>query len=335
MEVVRASAGIQAQEPRSGRLQVRARSKGLTAGDVEAARVDDRSILRVWVMRMTAHVVPTEDLAWLAPIYFERIARWSRRRLDSMGLEDKGQRKALEAIRKKVRSDGYVKRGEAMAAVERAGIDVDIQRRTHLSVLAVTGGWACIGPTVGSESVFVDTREWIGGVRHRGRDESLTELARRYFAAFAPATDRDFASWSGLPLGDCRSAIESIAGELRTAMKIGDDDALAPKGWTARKPASPVVKLLGAYDTYLMGFDSREHAVGPEGEKKILPGGGVLRPTICVDGRFAGTWSSKRSGAKLTVTLEPFGELDPAWDEALRAEVADIGRFEGAEGVLA
>ena len=60
-----------------------------------------------------------------------------------------------------------------------------------------------------------------------------------------------------------------------------------------------------------------------------------MRPSITVDGRFVGTWSSKRSGRKLAVTLEPFERIEAGWEQALAAEVADIGRFEGLEAALA
>jgi hypothetical protein len=79
-----------------------------------------------------------------------------------------------------------------------------------------------------------------------------------------------------------------------------------------------------------MGYASRRHAVDEAGERVVLPGGGVLRPTICVDGRFAGTWRSKRSGKRLAIELEPFGQIDAAWLPALESEAADIARFDGA-----
>ena len=60
-----------------------------------------------------------------------------------------------------------------------------------------------------------------------------------------------------------------------------------------------------------------------------------MRPTIVIDGRFAGTWVSKRSGDRLRVTLEPFGTLSDGEHRALEAEVADIGRFESLEATLA
>lgn len=334
--VLRAIAGAQAQEPRAGRLQVRARTRGwLQAEDVEHARVDDRSIIRTWVMRMTAHLIPTEDQEWMAPIFWERIAQWSRRRLANLGVDEALRERALGAMRKALESRGGMTRSELMEVAARAGVDMDVQRRTHLSTLAVVEGWACIGPQVGSENALVATRDWIGERRPRGRQESLAELARRYLSAFAPAGERDFAHWSGLPLGDCRLGLEAVDKEIREVSLSTGETLLAPKGWKPAPSRAPVVRLLGAYDTYLMGFASRAHAVTPEWEKKVLPGGGILRPTICVDGRFVGTWASKKAGGKLTVTLEPFAFLDEGWLAALEGEVADIGRFENLTASLA
>ena len=54
-----------------------------------------------------------------------------------------------------------------------------------------------------------------------------------------------------------------------------------------------------------------------------------MRPTIVVDGRFVGTWASKRAGGRLAVTVEPFTDARPGVEEAIDAEIDDIGRFEG------
>jgi hypothetical protein len=89
------------------------------------------------------------------------------------------------------------------------------------------------------------------------------------------------------------------------------------------------VRLLPLFDTYLMGYASRSHAVNKAGEKVILPGGGILRPTICVDGRFVGTWARKNVKDKVTITLQPFDGIDERWLPALEREAAEIARFEG------
>jgi hypothetical protein len=333
-EVLRAIGGAQSQEPRAGRLQVRARARGLTAADLEVARVEERSIMRHWVMRMTVHLFPTDDFGWLAPLFAERITRFSLRRLAALGVSDSQRDRGLAAARRALEAEGRITRGEALRVAAEAGYPASVQTRTHLAMLLVSGGGACIGPDEGRESVFVATREWLGEPRRRGREDSLAELARRYFAAFAPATERDFSFWSGLPLGECRTGMGRIARELRE-VPIPGATAFAPRDWQARAPRTRVARLLPAFDTYLMGYGKRVHATDQAGEKRVLPGGGVLRPTICIDGRLAGLWSSKRSGRRLTVSLDPFESLDDEVMDALAADVADIGRFEGAEAALA
>ena len=281
-------------------------------------------------MRTTVHLFPVDDFGWLTPLFSERIVAWSMRRLVALGLTEGERDRALRAITKAVAKEGAISRSEAMSVAEATGIEVNVERRTHLSVLTVVGGAACIGPDEGRQRLFVSTPEWIGEFKTPDREDCLAELARRYFAAFAPASERDFAKWSGLPLGECRIGMERIAGELK---QVGSPSQafFAPRGFEARVPRSPVVRLLPAYDTYLMGYASRSHAVDQAGEKVILPGGGVLRPTICVDGRFVGTWRAKKSAKRLDVTLEPFGGLDDAWLPTLEAEAADIARFEGIQ----
>jgi len=331
-EVARAMGGAQAQEPRAGRLQFRVRSRSLSAADVERARVEERSVLRTWVMRGTVHLVATDDAGWLCPLFADRISSWSRRRLSQLGVSDSQRDRALAAVGRAL-EDGPLTRGEAMEVAGRAGFEVNVQTRTQLSILLVAAGTACIGPSAGRDSMLVATRDWIGAPERRDRDASLAELARRYVGAFAPVTDRDFAAWSGLPLRDCRAGLERIAGEL-DQVRLGRETALVPRGMSMRAPRSPVVRLLPAFDTYLMGYSGRGHAVDPAGERRVLPGGGVLRPTICVDGRFVGLWASKRSGKRLAVTLDPFDPLDERVAAALADEARDIGRFEDVQAEL-
>jgi hypothetical protein len=88
---------------------------------------------------------------------------------------------------------------------------------------------------------------------------------------------------------------------------------------TGNAPGPPVVRLLPAFDTYLLGYRSREFAVPPEHARRVWPGGGIVRPTVIVNGRGVATW--KRNGTK--IELEPFGEGHIAAAE----EVADVQRF--------
>lgn len=329
-DIARRIAGAQAQERRAGLLQFRSRSRGPTAAAVERARVEERSITRGWLMRGTVHLVATDDYRWMLPLFADAIARESRRRLAQLGIDAAAQDRALAVVRGALGAEGRLSRNAVADRVARDGIALTPETRVHLMRVVVAGGTACIGPDEGGNGTLALAEDWLGKGAARPREAALAELARRYLGAFAPASERDFAKWSGLPLRDCRAGLERIAAELT---EVGGD-LLALRGATARAPRSPLVRLLPAFDTYLMGYERRKHAVDAAGERRILPGGGVLKPTLCVDGRLIGLWSSKRSGRRLDVSLEPFAELRPEWVEPIEAEVADLGWFEDAEARL-
>ncbi len=332
-DVARLAGPVQAQEPRAAKLAFRARSRGLEATDVDRARCEERSLLRAWMMRKTVHLIPTEDAGWLLPLFADSIVRWSRKRLRDFGLDRGAQDRALAVLHRAVEADGPLTRPELGERLTRAGFEAAQEIKVHLWLLATLDGELCLGPDRGGQTCLVPTREWIGELERRPRDESLAELARRYVRGYGPAGERDLARWSGLALRDCRIGLERIASELREVR--ADGEVLLVTRRSRRAPGRPVVRLLGAYDNYNLGYVSRHYALAAEHEKRVVPGGGIVRPTITVDGRFVGTWSSKRSGKRLAVTVEPFVPLGRATEEAISAEVADLGRFEALTATLA
>ncbi len=66
-----------------------------------------------------------------------------------------------------------------------------------------------------------------------------------------------------------------------------------------------------------------------EHARRVHPGGGILRATATVDGLAVGTWSARRPGGRLTVEVKVFEPLEAEDAAALRAEAADLARFEG------
>lgn len=58
------------------------------------------------------------------------------------------------------------------------------------------------------------------------------------------------------------------------------------------------MRLLPAYDNYLVGYRSRELSVPAEHERLVWPGGGQIRATVMVDGLAVGTWSRDRRGER-------------------------------------
>ncbi len=328
--VARAAGPIQAQEPRAARLAFRARSRGLTAADIDRARTEERSLLRAWCMRRTVHLLPSEDAGWLLPLFSEAIVRQARKRLNDFGLDRHRQDRALALLHDAVDAEGALTRPELAQRLAAAGFETSNEFKVHLWVLATLDGDLCLGPDRGANACLVRTADWLGPLEGRPREASLAELARRYLRGYAPADERDLARWSGLSLRDARLGFERIASEL-AEIEL-DGKRLAVLGAERpRVPRSPAVRMLGAFDNYDLGYVDRTVALDAAHEKQVNPGGGIVRPAIVVDGRYVATWSSKRSGKRLAVTIEPFAPLDRPVETAIAAEVADIGRFEGLE----
>jgi Winged helix DNA-binding domain len=329
---VREAGPVQAQEPRAARLAFRARARHLTAADVDVARLEERSLLRAWLMRGTVHLIPSEDAGWMLPLFAPSIVPTARKRLGDFGFDRGEQQRAMRLIHRHVDRDGPLTRQELVRRLGEAGFDRVKEAQYHFWTLATLDGELCLGPDRGGRTCLVRTRDWIGDLKEHSREDSLSALARWYLRAYGPATDRDLARWSALPLRDLRLGLERIAAEL-AQVRVGEETLLV-LGRPPRAARGPVVRLLGAYDNYHLAYGSREFAVPATHQKQLVPGGGIVRPAITVDGGVVGTWSSKRSGSRLTASIEPFERLDPTVAEAVEAEVEDVGRFEGLTTLL-
>ena len=157
---------------------------------------------------------------------------------------------------------------------------------------------------------------------------ALAELARRYFAAFGPATEADFAGWAGLALGAIRAGMKAIGDELRE-VRIRGAAAWQPAG-RAPRPVDPgLVRLVPAFDNYLMGHRDRDFIAPSPRWEEIGPGGGILWPTMTIGGTAIGTWRLKRPAGNLEPELLPFRRLGRETRAAVDAELEDIFRFEG------
>jgi hypothetical protein len=334
-EVAKAIVGAQAQDVYAGPLTFRSRSRRLTAADIDRARTEERSLLRTWVMRMTIHLIPTEDAGWLLPLFEPAIDKWSRRRLEQLGMPASSRDKALQVVKLALEKEGPLTRPEIAERIAAAGIELYSSTRLHLALVAVTSGIACLGPDRGSSTCLVLRDDWIAPPRSFDRDAALAELSRRYLRAFGPATERDFAYWSGLGLREVRAGLAAIASEL-TESRLGDETMLSMKGTRRRLAPRGQVRLLGAFDTYMLGYRGRDFAVPPEAMAAVKEGGGGwVRPVIVRDGVVIGGWRSTRSGGEIEISLNLLKPPSAVVRKAIDAEVADIARFEGLPVSLA
>jgi winged helix DNA-binding protein len=335
-EVVRALGGLQAQDTPASRLAVRPRGTGLDEAAVRRACNQDRSVVRTWAMRGTLHMVAAEDVGWLVGLLGPVFAAADRRRRLQLGLDDALCERAL-AVLPAVLAAGPLPRAELVRGLAAEGVRIDPagQAPAHLVAYAAMGGLVCRGPDLdGDQASYVLLEDWVGSpaARPLEAEDALAELARRYLGGHGPAAPEDLAAWSGLPAGRARRAFELVAGELRE-VEAGGRRLWAPAGARGPRPGGgdPVVRLLGRFDDYLLGWRGRDLVLDPRFARRVQAGGWV-HPAVVVDGRVAGTWGARRVGGRLDVTVEPFsGRLPRGTRPGLEAEAADLGRFLAVE----
>ena len=330
-EIARSIAGAQAQDVYAGPLTFRSRSRKLNAEDIRRARTEERSLLRTWVMRMTIHMIPTQDAGWWLPLFEPGIEAWSRRRLAQLGMSAAKQDKALRVAARVLEQEGPLTRSEVREFIEAAGVSLNSQTGMHVALTAVVSGIACLGPDRGKTTCLVRREDWIGRPPPFDREPALAELARRYLAAFSPATDRDYAYWSGLPLRDVRAGLESISSEIEE-VRVGEEVMHSLRGGIPRLPRTGQVRLLGNFDTYLLGWKDRSFSVAGEHALHVKEGGGGwIRPVILEDGIVIGGWRSARKGGRLEISLNLPKRERERLRPKLDAEIADLERFEATE----
>jgi hypothetical protein len=294
---VRSVVGVQAQDGAAAFLAVRARTEGASAEAVAAA-LDAGELVRAWAMRGTLHLLAADDLplalAIFAPLHLAR----SRRRLTELGLPPAEAERSTEEIAAILAEHGPLDRHELAARLRDRGVPVAAEGQAPIHVVrrAALAGVLC---EVGVSGIYAPL-----AIELPDREAALVELAARYAACHAPCGVEDFAAWSGLPAADVRAA--------------WSDEPRIEGGAGAGG-----VRLLGAFDEWLLGWASRDLVLAPEHARRVAPGGGIIRPVAIADGRVFGTWRLDRRRRR--VELEPFVRRPPS----IRTEVAVLSEFFG------
>lgn len=249
----------------------------LQAQDVAAAGLaaDNRGVpldgVRTWAMRGTLHLLDARDVGWVVALLGPVFIAAGKRRREQLGLDDDLCARALPALREVLTEP--LERAEIVRALAESGIVLDprSQAPAHLLGFAAHSGVLCRGMDDTYRLLDVELE-----------DRGVDELWRRYLRAYAPAAVEDFATWSGLPLRRIRQEI-SFDGLVDTGF-----------GWLPAdvEPAGPTgtVRLLGHFDTYLLGYRDRSLALPPQFAPLVQTGGGFLTPHVVVDGRVVATW---------------------------------------------
>jgi len=320
-DVVRWFGAMQAQDYLGALWAVGLRAEGTTMRDVERA-LADKSIVRTWPMRGTLHLVAREDVRWMLELMAPRMVGRAASRFAKLGLDRATLSRSHKLLSRSLRGK-QLTRTEIYEALESAGISTAAQRGMHILWWAAHERLVCCGPRRDKQHTFVLLDEWAPDAKSRPREEALAEIALRYFASHGPATLRDFTWWTGLPAADTKVALATVKGKL-TSERAAEETYFTVS--TSRRTAPRSAHLLPAFDEYLVGYTDRAAAL-PDSHKTVVAYGGILSPTMVIDGRVVGTWKRTLDKRMVRVTLSPFAEMRGAERSAMKAPADELGAF--------
>ncbi|GAB1420898.1 winged helix DNA-binding domain-containing protein [Anaerolineales bacterium] len=327
-EVVKHLGAIQAQDYKQSLWAIGSRMRSAKVEMIEAS-IEKVSILRTWAMRGTIHYLPAEDTQWMLDLCASKILSGSKKRMQDLGLNNSIISRCEQIFRDAFRGEKALSRAYLLQLLEEAGIGTEGQRGYHILWHLGHRGVIAIGPMLGTQQSFILLEDRVKNMRSFSREEALITLVDRYFKSHSPATEQDFARWSGLNLTETRQGIEGIKDqlyqkEIDSILYYFHQDSLLPS-----RGSEPVVKLLAAYDEFILGYKDRSMVLPVEHKDKIAPGNnGVFQPVVVVNGAVVGIWKRQIKARYINIDLHAFSHFK-SFEDAIQAEAEQYGDFMG------
>ena len=185
------------------------------------------------------------------------------------------------------------------------------------------------GTWTSSQWRWVPAGSWLAAPLPRLEPEpARAELARRWLAAYGPATVADLKWWSGWSLTHTRAALAAI-GAVEVDLD-GTPGVVLPDDLEPEPASEPWVALLPALDPTVMGWKERTWYLGEHGPA-LFDTVGNAGPSVWWEGRIVGGWAARKDGEVAFRLLQ-----DPGADAhaAVEAEAERLAAWLGETKVI-
>ncbi|MDN6132153.1 MAG: winged helix DNA-binding domain-containing protein, partial [Corynebacterium casei] len=288
-------------------------------------------IVRGYPMRGTVFVTAAKDLAWITQLCGVQNLKSMERNRPNLGLDNSHVDQAAEIVHETAGARGAT-RAELFTAFEAAGIPMGPGNGYHLVRSMLHAGTVVYG-LIAEESNRVENhvmlaKDWLPagtdleGTFNSDQHAAITELLRRYLDSHGPATLRDFAWWSKLPLGKIRKAFADIASDyVSWDAVLGAPGSTAPgeELWVCEEALELIAehekdankpRLLAAFDEIILGYQDRMYIVPEDHHAALVPGNnGVFRQAVYASGEVVGFWKRQGPASKRKLVIEEFKPL--------------------------
>jgi hypothetical protein len=314
---------VQGQEYAQSKWGLGLRLPHVVDDDIEKD-LNDGKILRTHLLRPTWHFVSARDIHWLLKLTAPRVHAANAYMYRQLELDTKLLNRCNEIMVAMLAGGNHCTRDRINEEFERNKIIAQGHRLSYIMMNAELEGIICSGKRQGNQSTYALLDERIKRSDTWDKDEALAELTTRYFKSRNPATIKDFSTWSGLTISDCKKGIEMIQSLLRKTEIEKQEFHFNPA--ISLPDRLDKIYLLPIYDEFIIGYKDRTMIMTL---RKDVP----LRYDSMVvwDGQIIGTW--KRTIGKMAVQLEVdfFKPLSRAQRNAFGDAVNRLSKFVGLE----
>jgi hypothetical protein len=332
LRVVSDICGLHAQLMSSAELSLWARIDGLERDAVHEALWKKRRLVKLWATRGTLHLLPTRELG----VWVSALETYTNRGMTGHPDIDR----LSEAV-------GRALEGRLLTREELA---VEVERITGSPKLAeyVRFSWGsylkpasfrgrlCFAASDDGRVRLTSPSTWLPGRLEKpdSAEEALRDVARRFLAAYAPATAEELALWWGVGPARGRRMLAALGEEALEVDVEGGPAWMLARDVRAMARANPpeVARLLPAFDPWVVG--ASRNAPDPRHKPRIYRPQGWISPVVLVNGRIVGVWKHALKGRRLQVEIEPFGRLPARARPQLESEVQRLAEFLDGELAL-
>jgi hypothetical protein len=283
-------------------------------------------IIRTHLMRPTWHFVSDEDIYWMLELTAPHIKSSLRSRHKQLELSGSVIKKSNSIIEKSLSGGLTCTREELGKEFIKARIKTDDNRLSHLLLLAELDGIICSGPIQNGKHTYSLLPYRVQRKNVLTRDESLAELAKRYFTSHCPATIQDFAWWSGLSRKDALRAVESVK-QIFITETVDSGKYFLPDRFQADGHKQTSVYLLPAYDEFLISYRDRSASLSLTDNKKTVSVNGIFYPVIVVNGQVTGLWKRSVKNNRAIIELNLFHKPAKAIRDLIEIKATIAGKF--------
>lgn len=293
-----------------------------------AKLLDDRSVVRIALMRSTLHLVSARDCLNLSPLMSEMLARAVKGQFGPQvqGL-DPAEIAALGIKLTEERPLTFAELGRLMAEQwpGRDPMSLAQNVRNLVPLIQVPPRGYYNNSTAAAHTTATS---WLG--RAVEQNPSIDEYVLRYLAAFGPASVMDMQKWSGLT--KLKDAFARLAPKLRTyqdergavlydlaELELPDPDTVAP------------VRYIPDFDNILLSHANRDRIMAEQHKPRVFTSNGIIRSTVLVDGFVQGRWWIDRAKDLATLVIEPFAKFNKKTVAALTKEGDQLLRFAASD----